>query len=210
MPPRDGRLLRGYPRGTLGSGRPYSIDARFTEAFVRMQIVLGEVEVVLDERNADVRVVSDAVAMDDGIDQQKRAQEKDEQNSFVATRTIHRGSRERWSGRFIEEHGRRLRHFLRSSPPRRERIPTGLTVQACLLLDVRGVVFVAAVLWTLLWPNCSQAVVGNERPRLSRVRGVRNHVIAFIRVLICCLQDTPRSLLPQLGSCIRPTSRGLN
>jgi hypothetical protein len=81
MPPRDGRLLRGYPRGTLGSGRPYSIDARFTEAFVRMQIVPGEVEVVLDGRSADVRLLTDAVAMDDGIYQRKRAQEEDQQNS---------------------------------------------------------------------------------------------------------------------------------
>jgi hypothetical protein len=70
-------------------------------------------KIVFDERTGDVRIVTDAVAVDDGIYQRKRAQEKDEQNSFVATRTIHRGSRERWSGRFIEEHGRRLRHFLR-------------------------------------------------------------------------------------------------
>ena len=59
-------------------------------------------------------------------------------------------------------------------------------------------------------PIVPQAVVGDEHPRLSRVRGVRNGVIAFIRVLICWLQDTPSSLLPQLGSCIRPTNRGLN
>jgi hypothetical protein len=51
--------------------------------------------VLLDERSADVRLVTDAVAMDDGIDQRKRAQEKDQQNARVATRTIHRGSRGR-------------------------------------------------------------------------------------------------------------------
>ena len=36
-------------------------------------------------------LVTDAVAMDGGIDQRKRAQEKDQQNSCVATRTIHPG-----------------------------------------------------------------------------------------------------------------------
>ena len=38
---------------------------------------------MFDERSADVRVVADAVAMDDGIYQRKRAQEKDHQNSRV-------------------------------------------------------------------------------------------------------------------------------
>ena len=33
-----------------------------------------------NEWSADVRVVTDAVAMDDGIYQRKRAQEKDQQN----------------------------------------------------------------------------------------------------------------------------------
>jgi len=46
---------------------------------------------VLNERSADVRVLTDAV--DDGIHQRKRAQEKDQRNSRVATRTIQRGSR---------------------------------------------------------------------------------------------------------------------
>jgi hypothetical protein len=51
--------------------------------------VFFETQIVLNERSAHVRVVTDA--MDDGIYQRKRAQEKDEQNSWVATRTIHRG-----------------------------------------------------------------------------------------------------------------------
>ena len=45
----------------------------------------------IDERTADVRVVTDTVAMDDGIYQRKRAQEQDQQNSCVATRAIRRG-----------------------------------------------------------------------------------------------------------------------
>ena len=53
--------------------------------------VFFETQIVLNERSADVRVVTDAVAVDDGIYQRKRAQEKDQQNSWVATRTIHRG-----------------------------------------------------------------------------------------------------------------------
>jgi len=48
---------------------------------------------MFDERSADVRVVTDAVAMDDEIYQRKRAQEKEQQDSRVATRTIHRGRR---------------------------------------------------------------------------------------------------------------------
>jgi hypothetical protein len=39
--------------------------------------VFFETQIVLNERSADVRVVTDAVAMDDGIYQRKRAQEKD-------------------------------------------------------------------------------------------------------------------------------------
>src|SRR5215472_11051897 len=58
---------------------------------IRVLIVVSEVEIVFDERSADVRVVADAVAMDDGIYQPKRAQEKDHQNSCIATRMIHRG-----------------------------------------------------------------------------------------------------------------------
>jgi len=57
-------------------------------------IVVSEVEIVFDERSADVRVIPDAVAMDDGIYERKRAQEKDQQDSRVAARTIHRGSRD--------------------------------------------------------------------------------------------------------------------
>ena len=77
-----------------------------------MQIVPGEVEVVLDERSADVRLLTDAVAMDDGIHQRKGAQENEQQDSRVATRTIHRG---RQAGRFSGEHSRHLHHLLRSS-----------------------------------------------------------------------------------------------
>ena len=47
----------------------------------------------IDERTADVRVVTDTVAMDDGIYQRKRAQEKERLDSWVATRTIHGGGR---------------------------------------------------------------------------------------------------------------------
>ena len=59
--------------------------------FSDQKAVLRDIEFAFDERSADVRVVTDAVAMDDGIHQRKRAQEKDQQNSCVATRTIHRG-----------------------------------------------------------------------------------------------------------------------
>ena len=57
--------------------------------------VFFETQIVLNERSADIRVVTDAVAMDDGSDQRKGAQEKDQENSWVATITIHRGSRGR-------------------------------------------------------------------------------------------------------------------
>ena len=56
-----------------------------------MTPVFFKTEIVLNEGSPDVRVVTDPVAMDDGIYQRKRAQEKDHQNSRVATRTIHRG-----------------------------------------------------------------------------------------------------------------------
>ena len=49
-------------------------------------IVVREVEIAFDERSEDVRVVTNAVAMDDGIYQRKRAQEKDQQNSSVVGR----------------------------------------------------------------------------------------------------------------------------
>jgi hypothetical protein len=58
---------------------------------IRVLIVASDVEIVFDERSADVRVLTDAFAMDDGIEQRKRAQEKDHQNSCLATRMVHRG-----------------------------------------------------------------------------------------------------------------------
>ena len=41
-----------------------------------MLIVVSEVEIVFDERNADVRVVADAATMDDRIYQRNRAQNR--------------------------------------------------------------------------------------------------------------------------------------
>ena len=56
-----------------------------------MEAVVADIEFALDERSADVRVVTDAVAMDDGIYQRKR----DRQDSFVATeRSTGAGPRE--------------------------------------------------------------------------------------------------------------------
>ena len=45
---------------------------------------------MLDERSADVRVITDAVAMDDGITSGS-VHRKRISNAWVATRTIHRG-----------------------------------------------------------------------------------------------------------------------
>jgi hypothetical protein len=49
------------------------VMARF---FLITKAVVSDIEVVLNERSADVGVVTDAVAMDDGIYQRKCAQEK--------------------------------------------------------------------------------------------------------------------------------------
>jgi hypothetical protein len=66
-----------------------------------------KLKIMFDERSADVRVITDAVAMDDGIYQRKRAQEKDQQNSRVATRTI-------WESAAIKADG--LKIFLGVNP----------------------------------------------------------------------------------------------
>ena len=50
----------------LGSGQPVFIVARVAEALVVMLIIFGEIQIVLNERSADVRVVTHAVAVDDG------------------------------------------------------------------------------------------------------------------------------------------------
>ena len=67
--------------------------ARLREIEVGVTPVFFETQIVLNERSADVRVITDAVAMDDGIYQRKRAQEKERLDSWVATRTIHGGGR---------------------------------------------------------------------------------------------------------------------
>ena len=59
--------------------------------FSDQKAVLRDIEFAVDERSADVRVVTDAVAMDDGIYQRKR----DRQDSFAATeRSTGAGPRE--------------------------------------------------------------------------------------------------------------------
>ena len=77
----DGEMVFEVARASkvLGSGLPVFIDTRLTEAFIGMPIIFGEIEIVLNERSADVRVITDAVAMDDGIYQRQRAQGKDQQ-----------------------------------------------------------------------------------------------------------------------------------
>ena len=67
--------------------------ARLRKIEIGVTPVFFESQIVLNEGSADVRVVTDAVAMDDGIYQRKRAEEKEQQDSRVATRTVDRGSR---------------------------------------------------------------------------------------------------------------------
>ena len=54
-----------------------------------------EMEIVLDQRRAGVGVVSDAIAMDDRIDQGKRTEEQKEKDSPVAGRSVLVGGRAR-------------------------------------------------------------------------------------------------------------------
>src|SRR5215472_5531227 len=79
---------KGHEESSVGVGRQ---SRPAPQRQVRMLTLASEIETVLDERSADVCVITDAVAMDDGVYKRKLAQEKDQQNSRVATRTIHRG-----------------------------------------------------------------------------------------------------------------------
>ena len=49
-----------------------------SRSLVCILIVASEVEIVLNERSVNERVVTDTVAMDDGIYQRKRAEEDDQ------------------------------------------------------------------------------------------------------------------------------------
>ena len=75
----------------LGSGPPAFIDTRLAEAFLGVPIILGEIEVVLNERSADVRGVTDAVAWTMGLT--SGSVHKKRSAEFVCSdEKIHRGA----------------------------------------------------------------------------------------------------------------------
>jgi hypothetical protein len=51
-----------------------------------MEPVLLEVKVVLNQRSAGVRIIPNAIAMNDGIDQGERTEEDNEKDSLIAGR----------------------------------------------------------------------------------------------------------------------------
>jgi hypothetical protein len=58
------------------------IQARFPKTLIRRLIVMCEIQIVLDERGAGVRIVADTVPSHPRVQQRKREQKDDEQDAF--------------------------------------------------------------------------------------------------------------------------------
>lgn len=65
-----------------------------SEKKIRMKPVWFEMKIVLDQRRAGVCVISDAIAMNDWIDQGKRTKKQNEKDSRIAGRNtlVRRGT----------------------------------------------------------------------------------------------------------------------
>jgi hypothetical protein len=58
------------------------VTASFAKTIIRLLIVGGKIQIVLDERGAGVRVVTDTIPSDPGVKQGKSSQKDGQQNPF--------------------------------------------------------------------------------------------------------------------------------
>ncbi len=74
----DGEMVFEVAGGSSkeGSGLVIFVEARPAKTFVGMAVVLGEIEIVLDERSAGKGVIADTIATHPGIQKWKREKKK--------------------------------------------------------------------------------------------------------------------------------------
>ena len=86
------------------------VEARAAEAFVGVAVVLGEIEIVLDERSAGKGVVADAIAAHPRVQKWKRENPKEKKQALRFVR----GVRGRFEILLVHERGTRRKPFLSS------------------------------------------------------------------------------------------------
>ena len=65
-------------------GLPVHVTAAFAKALIRRLIITCEIQIVLDERCAGVRIIADTIPSDPGVQQRKRYNKDDEQDVLVS------------------------------------------------------------------------------------------------------------------------------
>ncbi len=107
----DGEVIIEMAGGSskAGFGLVIFIEARAAEAFVGVAVILGEVEIVLEERSAGKSVVADAIAAHPGIQKRKREKKEKKKQALRFAREVRGQCAEVW---LVHEGGPRRNAFL--------------------------------------------------------------------------------------------------
>ena len=91
----DGEVVVEVPGGRSkeGPGLVIFVKARPTETFVGMPVVFGEIEIVLNQRGAGKRVITDAIAAHPGIEKWERTKKEKKKQALGITRA----GKRRWA-----------------------------------------------------------------------------------------------------------------
>jgi len=90
--PEDGRadgemvVEMSGARAEHGLGLAKGIEALLAEGLVGRLVVMGKVEVMLDERGAGISIVADTIAANPRIDERKGEEEKDDESALERAR----------------------------------------------------------------------------------------------------------------------------
>ena len=84
----DGEMVVEVARASakFRLGLAVLVKAAFPKTVIGRLIIVREIQIVLDERGAGVRVIADAIPSDPGVQQGKREQKDDKQDSFKLAR----------------------------------------------------------------------------------------------------------------------------
>ena len=77
-------------RSKLGLGLAVLVEAHRAKTFVGMPVILGEIEIVLDERSAGKGVIADAIAAHPGIEKWERDEKEKYKQAHGITRAAQR------------------------------------------------------------------------------------------------------------------------
>ena len=69
-------------RARVGLGLAIFVEARAAKTFVGMPVVFGEIEIVLNQRGAGKRVITDAIAAHPGIEEWEREKKKNKEQAL--------------------------------------------------------------------------------------------------------------------------------